>query len=199
MTGTEWLALVILLVAGVTAGAAFTLSNGAVTRAIRRLERSYRRQKALELELLQAEVVNRREREVRQRLATDPDAWRALLNQLLADAYPAAPVQVGPAGLLSLAVTPGPRLVVASQTGTLIFTTDPEPLRRVGLVGRREMPVPLDAGLHPAARVEMQAVWEHLAAQRLGDVAPVLPRQAAWFVMAQAENNQNSLKGKEKK
>lgn len=198
MTGIEIVALVILLVAGVTAGAAFTLSNGAVTRAIRRLERSYRRQKALELELLQAEAVNRRERDVRQQLATDGEAWRAVLNQLLADAYPAAPVQVGPAGLLSLAVTPGPRLIVAARDGTLVFTTDPEPLRRVGLVGRRETPVPLDAGLHPAARVEMQAVWEHLAAQRLGDAAPVLPRQAAWFVVAQAESQQTQ-QGKGKK
>ncbi len=192
MTALEWLAFIILLIVGVTAGAAVTLSNGAVTGAIRRLERTYRQQKSLELEQLQAQLVAGRRAEVEAALAR-PDGWRKVLDQLLADALGEAGASVGPAGVLDLSVEPAPRFTVSGENGRLyLFTTAPELLRKVGLVGRREEPLPLDASLHPAARAEVQAVWEHLAAQRLtprpasGVGGTTLPRQAGWFLVVRA-------------
>jgi len=183
MTALEWLAWLVLLIVGLAAGLAVTISNGAVTRAIRRLERTYRRQKSLELEQLQAQAVARRRAEVEELLAR-PDGWRNVLNQLLADALPEVGARVGTGGVLDLGGSPVPRFTVAGRDGrSYLFTTSPEALRRVKVVGRRERATPLDAALSPAARVEVQAVWDHLAAQRLRGQAPVLPRRAEWFLV----------------
>ena len=183
MTTVEWLAFFVLLVSALAAGGAVTLSNAAVTRAIRRLEATYRRQKSLELEQLQAQVVARRRAEVEEELA-QPNGWRKVLDQLLADALPEVGATVGQAGVLDLSADPAPRFTVAGKDGRLyLFTTSPEALRRkVGLVGWKGEAVPLDASLHPAARAEVQAVWEHLAERRLRE-RPVLPRQAEWFLV----------------
>jgi len=93
---------------------------------------------------------------------------------------------VGPEGLLDLRSTPAPRFTVAGTGGqSYLFTTAPEVLRAVRLVGRRERALPLDAALSPAARVEVQAVWEHLAAQcSRPEGVPALPRRAEWFLIA---------------
>ena len=183
MTTLEWLAWFVLLIVALAAGLAVTLSNAAVTRAIRRLTRTYRRQKSLELEQLQEEVVGRRMQEVRRDIGAGPEGWRKVLNQVLADALDTGH-RIGPAGLLNLSVEPVPRFAVAGKDGwEYLFTTSPDSLRRVGLLDRREEPVPLDGSLHPAARAEVQAVWDHLAEQRLRGEVPVLPRQAEWFLV----------------
>ncbi len=184
MTALEWLAWVILLVIALAAGMAVTLSNGAVTRAIRRLEATYRRQKSLELEQLQAQLVAQRRAEVEGLLA-HPDGWRQVLNQLLADALPEVDARVGTEGVLKVAVVPTPYFVVAGEEDgrTYLFTTSPEALREAAVLGRKDPVVPLDASLYPAARVEVQTVWEYLVVQhvRQEDI-PVLPRQAEWFL-----------------
>lgn len=183
MTPIEWLAFFILLVVGLAATAAFTLSNGAVTRAIRKLEKTYRRQKALELEQLEAQAVARRQEEVKGLLA-QTGGWQRVLDQLLADALPETGACVEPDGLLDVNAAPVPRFNVAGKDGSVyLFTTAPDALRKVKLLDRRDGDIPLDATLHPAARVEAQAVWDHLSAKRLGDQGLVLPRQAEWFLV----------------
>lgn len=186
MTALEWLAWVVLLIVALAAGAAVTLSNGAVTRAIRRLERTYRRQKSLELEQLQAQVVARRRAEVEALLAR-PDGWKQVLDQLLADALPEVGARVGPEGVLKVSAAPAPHFVVAGEKdGRLAytFTTSPDALRKAGVFGRKNPVVPLDASLHPATRAEAQAVWDHLATRHVRQESiPVLPRQAGWFLV----------------
>lgn len=151
--------------------------------AFRSLERAYRRQKSLELEVLQSQVVARRQAKVAQLLENDPDGWQRVLGQLLADALAGAGARIGAGGVLSLSVSPAPRFTVAGVGDQVyIFTTLPDELRRIGLLRRKEQVVALDASLHPAARVEMQLVWEHLARRRLQGRAPTLPRQAEWFL-----------------
>jgi hypothetical protein len=182
----EWLAFFVLLVVGLTAAGAFTLSNGAVTRAIGKLERTYRRQKALELEQLEAQAVARRRQEVHALLERS-GGWRAVLDQLLADALPATGAGIGPEGVLEVSAVPAPRFTAAGSNGCdFLFTTSPDALRKFRLLGRKDEVVPLDAALHPAARVEIQSVWDHLAARRLTGDLPVLPRQAAWYVAPRA-------------
>ena len=189
MTPIEWLAFFILLIVGLAATAAFTLSNGAVTRAIRRLEKTHRRQKALELEQLEAQVVARRQEEVKGLLA-QTGGWQRVLDQLLADALPETGAQVEPDGLLDMNAAPVPRFNVAGKDGCVyLFTTAPDALRKLKLLDRRDGDIPLDATLHPAARVEAQAVWDHLSAKRLGgDQNLVLPRQAGWFLVVRRKS-----------
>jgi len=184
MTPIEWVAFIILLIVGLAAAAAFTLSNGAVTRAIRRLEQTYRRQKSLELEQLEAQVVARRREEVRGLLG-QVGGWQGVLDQLLADALPETGAQVEPDGLLDVSAVPAPRFNVAGSDGCVyLFTTAPDALRKAGVLDRRDVEIPLDATLHPAARVEVQEVWDHLAVKRLGgDRVPALPRRAGWFLV----------------
>jgi hypothetical protein len=151
--------------------------------ALRSLERSYRRQKNLELEVLQAQVVAQRKAEVARLLEKDPDGWQRVLGQLLADALAGADARIGAGGVLSLSFSPAPRFTVAGVGDYVyVFTTLPDELRRIGILRRREQVVALDASLHPAARIEMQLVWEHLASKRLKGQAPTLPRQAEWFL-----------------
>ncbi|HHH42490.1 MAG TPA: hypothetical protein ENK56_10875 [Chloroflexi bacterium] len=157
-------------------------------RAIRSLERTYRRQKSLELEQVQAQLIAQRRAEVEALLA-EPEGWRKVVDQLLADALPDITARVGEIGVLDLSAAPVPRFSVAGVNGQgYLFTTSPEALQKVGLLRQVRVveSVPLDASLHPAARVEVQAVWEHLAEQRLPSECPysyVLPRQAEWFLM----------------
>jgi hypothetical protein len=146
-------------------------------------ERTYRRLKSAELEHLQSEAVERRRREAGETLAR-PNGWRKILDQLLADSLPETGSRVGREGVLDLSVLPAPRFTVAGPDGrSYLFTTAPEALRKLRLVSRRDKVIPLDAAVHPAARVEAQAVWEHLVAERLKGSAPALPRRAEWFLV----------------
>lgn len=184
MTAVEWLAFVVLLVSAAVAAIAVTLSNGAVTGAIQQLERTYRRQKSLELETLQAQAVAQRRAEVEGQLG-ETGGLERVVNQLLADALPETGAKVGTGGVLEVSANPTSRFTVAGDSGRqYLFTTSIEALREVKVLGRNEEGIALDAALHPAARAEVQAVWERLAAQRLkGRDVPVLPRQAEWFLV----------------
>jgi hypothetical protein len=194
MTPIEWVAFIVLMVVGVAAGAAFTLSNGAVTRAIWKLEKTFRRQKSLELEQLEAQVVVRRQEEVKA-LLDRVGGWQQVLDQLLADALPETGAQVEPDGLLDVNVTPAPRFNVAGKNGCIyLFTTSPGALRKVKLLDRKNGEISLDATLHPAARVEVQEVWNHLSAKRLGDQSFVLPRQAEWFLVVRQKPQQKGAR-----
>ena len=162
-----------------------------LTTACRSLERTYRRQENLKLEVLQSQVVAQRRAEVARILADEPDGWQRVLAQLLADALPGAERHthaIGTGGVLSLSASPAPCFTVAGAGGrTFVFTTLPDELRRVGLLKRREPVIPLDAGLHPAARIEMGLVWEHLARKRVHGRAPALARRAEWFLVGRGE------------
>jgi hypothetical protein len=184
MTGVEWLAWIVLMIVGLGTGAVVTLSNWRVAREVRGLTASYRRQKSLELEQLQARRVAEREAEVKRELAQVGGVER-VLNQLLADALPETGAVVGREGVLDVSVTPAPRFTVAGPNGyQYTFTTAPDLLRSVGMLGRKDEAVPLDAAIHPAARAEVQAVWEYVAARRLRGPQPTyLPRQAAWYLI----------------
>jgi hypothetical protein len=118
-----------------------------------------------------------------------------VLDQLLADALPETGAHVEPDGLLDVNVAPAPRFNVAGSDGCVyLFTTSPDALRKVKLLDRKSGEIPLDATLHPAARVEVQEVWDHLSAKRLGDQGFVLPRQAEWFLVVRQKSQQGKPK-----
>jgi len=155
------------------------------TAAVHSLRQTYRRDKGMELELRQERQINERKAEVAV-LLREEDGWKQVIGQLLADALPGSSARMAQAEVLELAADPAPRFTVADPEGkAFLFTTSPKTLRRVKMLTRRERPVPLDAAVHPAARAEVQAVWEHLAVQSLrGESdAPVLPRQSEWFLV----------------
>lgn len=177
-----------VLVLALAAGLAFAaLASLTQATAVHCLEKTYRRHKGLELEHLQSHVVALRRAEVKELLQCE-DGWRQVVTQLLADALPGTGGAVDLDGLVDLSVSPAPRFTLAG-TGdrSYLFTTSPASLRKVGILTRRDKPVPLDASLHPAARVEVQAVWEHLSASRLSSGRGTsLPRQAEWFLVVRA-------------
>jgi hypothetical protein len=193
MTPIDWLVIVVVLVAGMGAALAVILSNAAVTRAINHLERSYRRQKTLQLEQLQAQLILERGAELRELLGED-EAWRGVVQQLLADAFPGqAEAEPGAAAwltLVSVADRPAQFAVGRQdQAGqTFLFTTAREEARssRPGWLRallRLNRVAPLDASLSPTARIEVEAIWRHLA-ERRGLEPAALPRQAEWYLVA---------------
>ena len=190
MTSVEWLAWIVLLIAGLGTGAVVTLSNWRVAREVRQLAATYRRQKSLELEQIQTQTIAQRRAEVEALLAQH-NGWQDILDQLLADAMPDADARVGTEGLLNLSATPAPRFLVAGEgngRAYLFTTTLPEQPRRILFGKREDRVIPVDASLYPAARVEVQAVWEHLVARYpRQDEIPVLPRQAGWYLVVQEE------------
>jgi hypothetical protein len=160
-------------------GGALTIAALAIFNTLALLLHTLRDQNSL-ARASQARLIAQRRAEALEIFRT-PDGWRWVLDQLLADAGIAG--RVGQGGVLSLAALPAPSLQVAGADGqTYVLTTRPDELRRVGLLARRQRIIPLDASLHPAARDEMQLLWEHLARERLPDQAPALPRRAEWFL-----------------
>jgi hypothetical protein len=183
-----------VVLAALVAGLGFLGVSGLIqSAAIRGLERTYRRQKSLELEQLQAQAIDARRREMAQLLASEEDGWQTVIDQLLVDAdrqsvaaLPHGSERAGRLSLLDISMVPVPRFTVAGPGDvTYLFTTSPRALRQIHILSRKHKAVALDASLHPAARVEVQAVWDHLAARRLpGQGTAALPRQAAWFLVA---------------
>lgn len=195
MTTLEWLAFFVLLTAALAAAAATILSNGMLTRAIRRLEQTYRREKSLELEQLQAQGVSRRKADVDIALSRE-GGWREVAQQLLADALPEETVDAsGDSWITALDVAAAPpHFVLARQDGSgdrFLFSTALDRKE----IGRRARVIPLDASLSPAARVEAEAVWRHLA-DKQGLAARALPRQAEWILVAQGGKDGRARNGK---
>jgi len=117
--------------------------------------------------------------QMRDHLATDPDLWRGVVRQLLTDAG-----VDGDATLVNvpdISTTPCPYFTVSGANGQpcYLFTTDPDLLRG----SRRDRVVPLDMTLSTSARVEVQALWDHLAQGRLRGKPSALPRDAAWWLV----------------
>ena len=159
------------------------------TAATRSLERAYRRHKSLELEHLQVQIVARRRTELEKLMGEQPDNWREILRQVLADALPAAAITTAGADewitVTDLSASP-PHFTAARQEGgeEYVFTVSPALVRR-GSLAQRNRVIPLDASLAPTARVEVQAVWRHLMEQQ-GLDQQSLPRQAAWYLVVVA-------------
>ncbi len=183
MTPIEWTAFFVLLVAVIAYGAAVTLSNGAVTQAIRRLEATYRRQKSQEMEQARQRELTEHVAQLRARLAGDSNAWRDVVAQLLVDA--------GADGVATrlemerVSADPAPCYTIGGGRWHYLFTTNPARLREARLVHRSDPVVSLDTALSPFARVEAQALWDYFA-QDLGAQAR-LPRDVMWYLVAHRE------------
>jgi len=187
MASIEWMAFFVLLVSALAAGAAVTVSNLAVTREICLLKQTYRWQKSLELEQIQARLIDDRRDELARRLEQN-GAWRNVVHQILADAFPdGASRDVGEDGWITPVDVSGspPAFTVARQDESgsrFTFTTASDRPRW----RRREPAVPVDASLSPTARIEVEAVWRHLAEGRGLDPQAV-PRMASWHLVRQVE------------
>jgi hypothetical protein len=153
-----------------------------VSRAIRHLERTYRRQKALELEQLQAQTLSRRRDKLRNLFAR-PKGWKEVVQQLLVDAQVLNPAEAASAlhDRVRVSAAP-PHFVVGTATGHYLFTTALDQAHgEWDRVIRGGEVVSLDAALSPTARVEAQALWEHFARDG-GLQASALPRDSAWHL-----------------
>jgi hypothetical protein len=176
-TVTGGVAIAALLV-GLAFNGFASLSQAA---SMRSLERTYRRQKAQEMEYHQYNVVVQRQEELTEILA-QTGGWQEVLRQVITDASP--DVSTGWLTLVSIAVSPVPHFVVFGDEREYVFTVSPNAMRsRAQRLFQRDQVVPLDASLSPAVRVEVQAVWRCLAEQQSLD-AGGLPRQAEWFLIA---------------
>jgi hypothetical protein len=180
LTATTTVTGGVLLVA-LIAGLAFTgFSSLAQAAAIRSLERTYRRQKSQELELALGRELTAHLEQLRTHLAGGEDAWRGVVRQLLVDAG------IGDAAMLEaggVSIEPVPCLVVEGGSRRYLFTTAPDELRRNDAVRRSDRVILLDAALSPFARIEAQALWDHLAAQRWHGGQTTLPRDATWYLV----------------
>ncbi len=143
--------------------------------AVRSLTRTYRQQKAQEMEYRQDQVITRRKAEVEQLLADDAGNWRQVVAQILADALPGA--DTAWLTVADVSTTPVPRFDVVGEDGKR-YTFTVSPARGKGRV------ISLDASLSPAMRVEVQTVWKHLAEHHGLDLQ-LLPRRAEWYLVVQ--------------
>jgi len=165
-----------------------SLTQAAATRS---LERTYRQHKSLELEHLQVQIMAQRRAELLELISDD---WREILRQLLADALPAAAIAAADTDewitVTDLSASP-PHFTVARQEGgeEYVFTVSPDLVRQGSLMKRNRV-IPLDASLAATARVEVQAVWQHLMEQH-GLDRRALPRQAAWYLVVVAHRRRS--------
>jgi hypothetical protein len=127
----------------------------------------------LALEYRHHGLIAQRQEQLAQTLA-EPGGWNRVLAQVLADALPG--VDPGWLGLETVTGSPPSFAVSGEGDGDrYTFTVSPPPLSSA---------VPLDASLHPATRIEVQAVWAHLMGQQLKK-ARALPRRTGWFLIVQ--------------
>jgi hypothetical protein len=102
------------------------------------------------------------------------------LAQVIADAVPEADTTW--LTVAEVSCSPAPRLDVIGQDGRqYVFTVAPGTVHQRWTLGR-DRAVSLDASLSPMVRVEVQAVWEHLAQQRNLD-SRTLPRRAELYLV----------------
>lgn len=182
-TGTGSAAVVVLL-AGMVFNALTSLTQAMVMRS---LERTYRSHKAREMELALGQSLAAYGEQMRERLAADSDAWRGAVRQLLTDAGVDGDATL--VNVQDVSTTPCPHFTVAGASGQpcYLFTTDPDLLRSSAIVHRRDRVVALDVALSAFARVEAQALWDHLAGGRLRGKPPALPREAAWWLVVRRD------------
>lgn len=188
MSWLEGVALTILLIAVATMGAAITLSNGAVARAVRQMERTYRRERARQQEAAQAAALQAHAATLSAELAAEATAWRPLVDRLYARLYgtPRRALQVQ-----CVATTPAPYLEVGFQDGgpALVLTPQPEALAAAGVLSRAEAraAAPVDATLYVTARLEARLIWLQQA-QHHGETLPeeAVDDAAAWYAIVRA-------------
>ena len=165
------------LLAGLTFNGFASLTQAA---SMRSLGKTYRRQKAQEMEYHQYNMVVQRQEELTEILA-QTGGWQEVLRQVITDASP--DVSTGWLTLASIAGSPVPHFVVFGDEHEYVFTVSPDAMRsRAQRLFQRDQVVPLDASLSPSVRVEVQSVWRCLAEQQSLD-AGGLPRQAEWFLI----------------
>ena len=182
-TVTGGVAVAVLLV-GLALNAFGSLTQALAVRA---LERTYRRHKAREMELALGQSLAAYGQQVRERLAADPDAWRGVVRQLLTDAGVDGDATL--AEVVDVSADPCPHFAIAGANGRpqYLFATDPSALRSGGIVHRRDRVVALDMALSAFARIEAQALWNHLAGGRLRGKPLALLREAAWWLMVRRD------------
>ena len=164
-------AAIIALLIGMILNGFASLTQAA---AVRSLERAFRRQKSLELELAMAQDVTARLDDLREHLSSSSRAWREIAGQLLLDAG-VAPSEEVVLNLDEASVLP-PYFAISAGGNRYLFTTD------LNQVHRRDRVVPLDAAtVSPFARIEAHALWAHLTGQDVPAV--VLFRNVAWYVV----------------
>ena len=181
-TVTGGVAVVALLV-GLAFNGFASLTQAA---AVRSLQQTYRRQKSQELELVMAHEIAARREQLRERLASGPNAWREIVRQLLADARVASDTTL--IDVSDISATPYPSFVVTGNGWEYVFTTAPGRPRGVRALRRRERVVSLDAALSLFARIEAQALWDHLA-QGLRGEQTTLPRDVAWYLVVRKSSD----------
>ena len=172
-------AAIIALLIGMILNGFASLTQAA---AVRSLERTFRRQKSLELELAMAQDLTARLDDLREHLSSSSRAWREIAGQLLLDAG-VAPSEEVVLNLDEASVLP-PHFAISAGGNRYLFTTDPSQARR------RDRVVPLDAAtVSPFARVEAHALWAHLTEQDVPAV--VLLRNVAWYVVVRSSSGWN--------
>jgi hypothetical protein len=178
MTTLEWLAFFVLLIGFLASAAASILAAGAETRAIRSLERAYRRAKTQDVELRMEQAMSEAREKAREEISRGKKGWRTVLGRLLVDAqvvYEEPQLEQG-----SASVHPVPHAIVNHGVKRFILTTDPEAIAEGDLADRGDRVVVLDSAVASTARVEAQALWDYLA----GDIPQsMVPREAAWYLV----------------
>jgi hypothetical protein len=173
-------ALVVALLVGLVFNGAAVLLQ---TMALRSITHTYRRQKSQELELAMAQELATHQQALREELSGDPRAWQETVRQLLADVR----VSHDSAWMQGDVTTVFPSFAVVGADRVYTFTTDPDRARGSLLArwrGWRDRVIALDTTVSPFARVDAQAVWGHLAAQRQGDFV-LSRRNMAWYLVVQ--------------
>ncbi|HNT78558.1 MAG TPA: hypothetical protein PKH77_26410 [Anaerolineae bacterium] len=112
-------------------------------------------------------------REVEARLASDAQAWRPILAQIITDALGTA-VRLVPNVDAELHTDPPQFSVTDAVTQTGYHFTPTTPPKKP-TPGTQVYPL-----IDPQVRAEVLAVWNHLVQQQLNGVAPAIPRQAPW-------------------
>ena len=169
--------IVAALLAGLALNGFASLSQAA---AVRSLERTYRRQKSQELEQAFGRDLTARLEQLRGHLTGEPDAWREVVRQLLVDA--GVGTDSTSIDEVEVSANSHPCFVVAGNGRHYLFTTDPSRLRKSRAIRWRDRVIALDTALSPFARVEAQALWDHLA-QESRNGQTTLPRNVAWYLV----------------
>jgi hypothetical protein len=172
--------LIVLILGG---GLAFVgVTNLVQAAAVGRFNAMYSRQKTLEGERADREEIRARVGDVKTVLA-QADGWREVIVQLLIDAgvrFNRASLELG-----EPRARPAVHFTVRGGGPEFVFTPSPRDLQEGGVVRRDDQVIPLDANASRFARVETQAVWEHLS-PKVKDGQISMQRSAPWYVIVRS-------------
>jgi len=185
MTPVEWLALLMLLISGLALGAAVTVSNGQVARAVNKLEQTYRKEKARLQEEKHAAEMARYGELLQQQLRADPtNGWKPVALKLMQRAF-----ETTRQPALALAGSDPAWIEISFQDGgaSLVLTPQPRRLVEAGLLGKRNLAqlTPIDAALYPEARLDVALLW-HTLLQADPGLHPWEAESAPWYAAMRA-------------